>query len=239
MNNTAWQWLVGLPTYTDFWNAFWAGLFGAVAGALLAFTLERRNREAEQKREEIGKCYTLHFFVMHMASVLGDFQEQLFGKEGDAPRSWDRIGSLDGAPERGTEFETEKYAFLLNGAAANPMALALLNKVYLARVNFNSALERLHIRNRLWGQLLERRGGATFSLGETAIDRMGQYHAIEARIIELTEWLRIDFRETIDELEAIQPLLHQVFKARYPKERLIVSVRKSNVEAPRDIATPD
>lgn len=239
MDHVVWKWLVGLPTYADFWNAFWAAMFGAVAGAVLAFALERRRRESERRREEIGKCYTLHFFVMHMASVLGDFQEHLFGKEGEAPRSWEKIGSLEGAPERGPDFETEKYAFLLDGSGADLTALTLLNKVYLARVNFNSTLERLHIRNRLWGQLLERRAGATFARGETAIDRMGQYQAVEVRIAELTEWLRIDFHDTIEELEAIQPLLHQVFQARYPKERFIVSVRKSKAEPSADPTTSD
>jgi hypothetical protein len=218
---TFWKWLIGLPTYADFWNAFWASVFGATAGAFAAFTLERRRRKAERVRDEIGKCYTLHFFVMHMASVLLDFQGHLFGGEGNAPR-----GSLEGAPQRGADFETKDYAFLLDGTSKNPEALALLNKIYLATVNFNSTLARLHTRNRLWGELLERRPGATFATGQTAIDRIGQYQAIEARVTELTEWLRFDFHETIEELEAIQPMLQRVFTARYPKVPFIVSARR-------------
>lgn len=194
----------------------------------MAFELERRRRKAERTREEIGKCYTLHFFIMHMASVLGDWQEHMFGKEGEPPRTWDRIGSLEGVPERGPDFETGDYAFLLDGT--NPTALALLNKVYLARVNFNSALTRLHIRNRLWNEWLERRPGATFARGEPAIHLMGPHQALAARIEELTVWLRMDFRESIEELEAIQPLLHRVFHARHPKERLIVAERRSRAE---------
>ena len=226
MGHAVWKWLIGLPSYANFWNPFWAAVCGAVAGAASAFALERRRREAERVREEIGKCYTLHFFVMHMASVLVDFQEHLVGKQGDPTRSWDKIGGLDGAPERGPEFDTKDYAFLLDGTSRNPEALALLTKIYLVRVNFNSTLTRLHTRNRLWGELLERRAGATFARGETAIDRMGQYQAVEARIEELTEWLRADFSETIEALEAIQPMLHRVFKARYPKQKFIVSRRR-------------
>lgn len=227
MLETFWKWLLGLPTYADFWNAFWASVFGATAGAVAAFALERRRREAERVREEIGKCYTLHFFVMHMASVLGDFQEHLFGKPGMIQtRSWDQIGSLDGAPERGPDFETQNYAFLLDGSSKDPEALTLLNKVYLARVNFNSTLARLHTRNRLWSELQERRPGATFATGQTAIDRMGQYQAIETRVEQLTEWLRRDFHETLEELEAIQPILQRVFSARYPKVPFIVSERR-------------
>jgi hypothetical protein len=199
MHHAIWKWLVGIPTYADFWNAFWAAMFGAVAGAFIAFELERRRRRAERRDDEIGKLYTLHFFVMHMASVLLDFEEHLFGKPGEPVRTWDKIGSLEGAPEGGSDFETQDYAFLLNGAEKDTTALSLLNKVYLARVNFNSTLTRLHIRNRLWNDLLERRVGATFARGETAIDRQGQQQAVAARIDELTGWLRKDFTETIAE----------------------------------------
>jgi hypothetical protein len=55
------NWLFRLPAYADFWNAFWAAVFGALAGAAAAFELERRRRRAQRIREEIGKCYTLHF----------------------------------------------------------------------------------------------------------------------------------------------------------------------------------
>jgi len=220
-----------LPAFADFWNAFWAAVFGALAGAAAAFELERRRRRAERLREEMGKCYTLHFYVMHMASVLGDFQEHLFGKEGDPPRPWEKIGSLDGAPERGSDFETEKYAFLLDGSSKDPNALILVNRVYLARVNFNSTLARLHSRNRLWSELFERRLGNQFIPGEDALGVTGQQQAVGARIEELTNWLSKDFSETIEELEALQPLMHQVFRARYPKQPFIVSARKSEMEA--------
>ena len=120
----------------------------------------------------------------------------------------------------------ERYAFLLDGSR-DPNALILVNRIYLARVNFNSTLVRLHNRNRLWNELFEGRVGSPFLRGENAIGVMGQQQAIAARIEELTNWLRKDFSETIEELEAIQPLLHQVFQARYPKRPLIVSARKS------------
>jgi hypothetical protein len=55
---------------------------------------------------------------------------------------------------------------------------------------------------------------------------MGQYGAVAARVEKLTGWLRTDFSETIEELEAIQPMLHRVFSARYPKVQFIVSERK-------------
>jgi hypothetical protein len=151
--------------------------------------LHSRRRRAERFREEIGKCYTLHFYVMHMASILGGFQEHLFGKKGDPPRPWDKIGSLDGAPERGPDFETERYAFLLDGSSKDPNALGLVNEVYLARVNFNSTLARLHTRNRVWSELLERRVGSQFIRGEDAIGVMGQQQAVGALIEELTIWL--------------------------------------------------
>ena len=109
MWNAIWQWLIGLPNYAEFWNPFWAAVFGAIAGAAAAFELERRRRRAERIRNEVGKCYTLHFYVMHMASVLGDFQEHLFGKKGDPPRPWDKIGSLDGAPERGLDVSVRPW----------------------------------------------------------------------------------------------------------------------------------
>jgi hypothetical protein len=225
VGHALWKWFVGLPTYADFWNPFFAAVFGAVAGAAAAFELERRRRKAERTREEIGKCYTLHFFVMHMASILLDFQEHL-GKEGDPPRGWDKIGSLEGAPERGPDFETKDYAFLLDGGSKNPEALTLLSKIYHATVNFNSTLARLHTRNRLWGDFLERRAAATFVTGQTGIDRISECGAVAARVEELTGWLRADFRETIEDLEAIQPMLRQVFSARYPKVEFIVSERK-------------
>ena len=69
----------------------------------------------------LAKCYILHFFVMHMASVLRDFQEHLFGTDEAHRKTWEEIGSLDGAPERGPDFETKEYAFLLDGSSKNPM----------------------------------------------------------------------------------------------------------------------
>jgi hypothetical protein len=210
-------------------------MFGAVAGAFIAFELERRRRRGERRDEEIGKLYTLHFFVMHMASVLVDFEEHLFGMPGEPARNWDDIGSLEGAPERGSEFETQDYAFLLNGAKKDVAALSLLNKIYLARVNFNSTLTRLHIRNQLWNELFEHRIGDQFSKGQTAIDRIGQQQAVAARIAELTEWLRKDFKQTIAELEAIQPMLQQVFAARYPKVPFIASVRREDAEGNQQV----
>lgn len=140
---------------------------------------------------------------------MGDFREHLFGKEGDPPRPWDKIGSLDGAPERGSDFDTEIYAFLLDGSSKDPNALILANRVYLARVNFNSTLARLHSRNRLWNGLFERRLGSQLMRGEDAPGVIGQQQAIGARIEELTDMLSKDFSETIEKLEAIQRLLRQ------------------------------
>jgi hypothetical protein len=54
MWHAMWQWVVRLPTYADFWHAFWAAVFGALTGAAAAFELERRREVNGVGRNMLG-----------------------------------------------------------------------------------------------------------------------------------------------------------------------------------------
>lgn len=221
MWHAVWHWLISLPGVTDFWNAFWAAVFGALAGAAAAFALERRRRDAERLRYELGQCHVLLFIVIRMASTLRDFQEQLFEPIDGRQRVWHEIGALSGAPLHGPEFAFQDYAFLLDGSETTSDAPGLLNKVYVATINFQANVDRLRERNELWHQLQQVRFGSAFVRGEEAAEAMGQSAGLQRRIHELTEWLREDVPEGIAELDALQPILQSVIRARFPRKDFI------------------
>lgn len=232
MWHAVWHWLISLPGVTDFWNAFWAAVFGALAGTAAAFALERRRRDAERVRYELGQCHILLFIVIRMASTLRDFQEQLFEPIDGRERVWPEIGALSGAPLHGPEFAFKDYAFLLDGSETKSDAPGLLNKVYVATINFQANVDRLHERNELWNQLQHVRMGAAFARGDAGVEATGQSFALQRRIVELTQWLRDDVPEGIAEIDALQPILQGVIRARFPGKHFIRSELKPETAAP-------
>ncbi|HUN73881.1 MAG TPA: hypothetical protein VMU40_05145 [Steroidobacteraceae bacterium] len=232
MWHAVWHWLISLPGVTDFWNPFWAAAFGALAGAAAAFELERRRREAERVRYELGQCHILLFIVIRMASTVRDFQEQLFEPIDGRERVWHEIGTLSGAPLHGPEFAFKDYAFLLDGSETKSDAPGLLNKVYVSTINFQANVDRLRERNELWQQLQHVRFGSAFVQGEEAAEAMGHSAGLQHRIHELTEWLREDVPEGIAELDALQTVLPGVIRARFPTKHFIRSELKPGPTTP-------
>ena len=220
------DWLSALAHNAAFWNAFWPAIFGAAAGAIIAFRLEQHRRDEERISRELGQCHTLGYTLIHMLSMAEDFREQLFTrfatKYGRLP-NWDEIHGLEGAPERGPGFAIKDYAFLLDGRDHSSPAPQLLNKTLIAARNFDAMLDRLTARTRLWHQYDEQRQSKTFSRGEEALQHMSRLAPLSTRIQELTTFLTADISESIADLGALLPMLSSVMRMRYPKRQFIVA----------------
>jgi hypothetical protein len=218
------HWLQTLTTNADFWNAFWAAVFGAATGAILAFRLERNRREKERIRHELGQCHTLVYSLIHMLTVLEDFREQLFMKKAEELHrlpKWHEIGGLEGAPERGPGFAVKDYVFLLDRPDGGDKASELLNNIYIAAGNFDAILGRINLRTRLWHEFLVHRAARAFARGEDALPGIAQFGATSRRIQELTVWIADDISESITAFRGLFSQVYAVFRARYPKESFI------------------
>jgi hypothetical protein len=220
------EFLVWLTSISDFWKPLWASVAGALAGAAAAFQFEHQRRERARIRDELGQCHALHMNVVHMASILRDLQEQLFGEVESKPKRWNEIGILNGAPRHGPEFAFKEYAFLLDGSDTKSPAPTLLSRISTATTNFESNLEWLHARNALWTRGAELESALGIAMGRDVIGINNQLEDVSRNMEQFTEWLRESVPESIEELEAIQPLLHQVLHARYPKQQFIMSKPK-------------
>jgi hypothetical protein len=223
------QWLHSIAHNAQLWNAFWPAVFGAAAGAYIAFLLERRRRKNERIAHELGQCHVLHFMLVHMLQTLENFQAQLFTDfetEHGRARQWHEIGMMDGAPERGPGFAIKDYGFLVDGSERASPAPQLLNKAYTAATGYDAILSQLGRRNQIWQQYEEHRINVAFAVGGAGASETTGLKLIEKRLQELTEWLKEGIAEDIVDLQTLRSIFEAVMRKRYPKRPFIAATPK-------------
>lgn len=208
---------------SQFWSDVVSTIIGAGVGAFLAFELERRRRNAEQLREEMGRCHQLACQLLNRLNTLEDFRDYLFEeferREMRKPR-WDEVPALDGAPEREEQFSFGDFAFLIDGRETESDAPGLLRKLELSSNNMNALLYRLARRNRLWHEWEDAQHEMPVDVEKVAA-MIGKKNALAKSIEELTEWLRMDFDEEIDGCRRVFDVYYEVMRILYPKEKLL------------------
>jgi len=217
------EWWRHFWDHADFWDAFWPSVWGALVGAGSAFALERRDRRNEQKAREIAECNRLMFTLIRMLSTLEDYEEQLFTLRKQRLKrdpEWNEIGALVGVTLRRPEFLLGEYTFLLEGKKAVATAEAL-NSIYVAEANFQAIVERLIERNQLWNEHCAYRAQRQYTRGEHGLNEVGAEKLLEARIKELTVWLKEDLPESIGIFRKLLPKLHIALALRYPKQTFL------------------
>lgn len=209
---------------SGFWSDVVSTIIGAGVGAFLAFELERRRRNAEQRRQEVGQCHKLICLLANRLNVLQDFHDSLFAKfekkHGQAPR-WDQVPALDGAPDQTDDIPIGDYVFLLDGREHESDAPAVLRRVQLSTINTNSALALLARRNHLWHEREGIRRAFVTQLGGEGAAAMGRAMALNRSLEELTCWVRAGIEEEVSTLHSIFDQLYQVMAERFPKEKLL------------------
>ncbi len=219
------QWLLTLLSKGDFWSALFASVFGAAAGAWLAFTLERHRRRQERIERELGQCHTLVYMLTHLVSMLEDFCEQLFwerkAKLGRPPK-WHEIGGLDGAPQHSSGFVIRDYVFLLDRPHDGDKAPELLNDLYLAVTKFDAILLLINSRTALWHEFKDQEAASMFRRGTEGATAFAQTGAIAKRVHEHSVWLAEDLPEVIAKFHKVFSALYAVLRQRYPNERFLV-----------------
>jgi hypothetical protein len=208
---------------SSFWSDVVSTIIGAGVGAFLAFELERRRRDGEQLREEMGRCHQLSCQLLNRLNTLEDFRDYLFGaferRERRHPQ-WDEIPALDGAPDREEPFSFGDFAFLIDGRETDSNAPALLRKLELSSSNMNALLYRLARRNRLWHEWEDAQHEMPVDV-ENIAALMGKKNALAKSIAELTEWLRTDFDEEIETCRKVFEIYYEVMRILYPREKLL------------------
>jgi hypothetical protein len=219
------QWLLALASKGDFWSALFASVFGAAAGAWLAFTLERHRRQQERIERELGQCHALVYMLTHMVSMLEDFCEQLFlvqkAKLGRPPK-WHEIAGLDGAPQHSSGFVIRDYVFLLDLPHDGDKAPELLDDIYYAVTKFEAILLLINSRTVLWHDFKDQQAAGLFQRGTEGTTALAQTGAIAKRVREHTVWLAEDLPEVIAKFHSLFPALYAVLRLRYPKESFLV-----------------
>lgn len=208
-----------------FWSNLVSTVIGAAVGALLAFELERRRRNDEQRHSEVGRCHQLFCLLVNRMNVLQDFHEQSFldfekAHKGRAPK-WHEVGALDGAPGRTDEIPIGDYTFLIDGRKHKSDAASLLRKVQLSTINTNSLFDRIARRNQLWHEREYLKPQAEMQIGPDGAQARVQVIALDRSLEESTTWMRKDFEEEIAALKTIFVVFYQVMGEHYPDEKIL------------------
>lgn len=208
---------------SDFWANVISTIIGAGVGAFLAFELERRRRDGEQLREEMGRCHQLSCQLLNRLNTLEDFRDYLFGqfeRREKRPPHWNEVPALDGAPDREEPFSFGDFAFLIDGRESESNAPALLRKLELSSNNMNALLYRLSRRNQLWHEWEDAQHEMPVDVEKVAA-LVGKKNALAKSLDELTDWLRADFDEEIEACRKVFELYYEVMRVLYPKEKLL------------------
>jgi hypothetical protein len=226
---------------SEFWSDVVSTIIGAGVGAFLAFELERRRRDAEQLREEMGRCHQLSCQLLNRLNTLEDYRDYLFGeferRENRLPR-WNEVPALDGAPDHEESFSFGDFAFLIDGRETESSAPALLRKLELSSSNMNALLFRLARRNRLWHEWEDAQHVMPVDV-EGIAALTGRKNGLAKSIEELTDWLRADFDEEIEACRKVFDIYYDVMRVLYPKEKLLHFRPMETLSAPAKNAIAD
>ena len=209
---------------SSFWSQFWPAIFGAAAGAWIAFFLERSRRERERVSAEAAKANRLITSLGRMLSNLGDLDELLFvGKrvDSDDVRPFRGHGPVRGVPPLRIPIDVGEFEFLLEtNNPVDPCATAL-GRVLHAQGQYDCIVELFEERNRSALRLMELKRGPMRALGEE-----GAPAHLEAEDVRR----EIDFfhTELEDEIPSSEKLFKEVIAElraaltnRYPKQQFI------------------
>jgi hypothetical protein len=209
---------------SSFWSQFWPAIFGAGAGAWIAFFLERSRRERERISAEVAKANRLITTLGRLLNNLGDIDELLFiGKraEPDDVRPSRGHGPVRGVPPLRISLDVGEFEFLLEtNDPADPCAAAL-GRVLHAQAQYDCIVELFEDRNRSAVCLLELNRGPKRVAGDVGMpahleadEVRGDIDFFHAELEDEIPTVEKLFKEVISELRA-------ALKKRYPKRQFI------------------
>ena len=195
----AWHWILGA---TNFWSAFFATVFGALA----AFELERRHRRRERISSECAKGNSLISTLGRMLTVLENLQATLPPLKDGKPIA-DSFKPITGIPSNLPSITFADLDFLLEtNNPADPCA-QVHGRIAHAQAQFDSAITYFAERNELAQQY--QTNSLVLARGEEAIGPRLQADALKHELshfaVELDKGIvaRIKlFKEIIGELRA-------------------------------------
>lgn len=218
------EYLKNLFACSSFWSQFWPAIFGAGAGAWIAFFLERSRRERERVSAEAAKANRLITTLGRLLNNLGDIDELLFvGKraEPDDVRPFRGHGPVRGVPPLRISLDVGDFEFLLEtNDPADPCAAAL-GRVLHAQAQYDCIVELFEERNRSAVPLLELNRGPKRVAGDEGLpahleaeDVRGDIDFFHAELEDELPTVEKLFKEVIAELRA-------ALTKRYPKQQFI------------------
>jgi len=209
---------------SSFWSQFWPAIFGAAAGAWIAFFLERSRRERERISAESAKANRLITTLGRLLTNLEDIDELLFiGKPeelGDV-RPFRGHGPVRGVPPLRVALDVADYEFLLETNDPTDPCAAALGRVVHAQAQYDCIVELFEERNSSALRLVELERGPMRELGEA-----GAPAHLEAK--DVLKDIEFFHTELDDEIPTVAKLLKDVIgelraalTKRYPKRQFI------------------
>jgi hypothetical protein len=217
---------VGMDFFTDanFWSGFWPAIFGAAAGALIAFALERWYRKRDQISAETAKANRLIATLGRMLATLENLRATLFS---DRPLSEGSkleplgYGPVFGVPTVVPAIDFGEFDFLLETNDPNDQCAATLGRAHFAHSQFDAAMALFVARNQVARAYKGIRNPSMFMRGEDALSPLVEVTELKKELKYLTDQLAEALPSGIDLFKQVIAELRAALSVRYPDRQFL------------------
>jgi hypothetical protein len=216
------SWVTAILSDAGLWSGFWPAIFGAAAGALFAFYLERAYRRRDQVASECAKANRLISALGRMLAAFENMHATIFR---DAPEGQQAeplgYGPVFGVPVQILTIDFGEFDFLLETNDPHDRCATALGRAHFAHAKFDEAIALFNARNDTARQYKLSRAASMFGRGPEGAGRLNETDTLRDELTFLTEQLRQALPAGISLLKEVVPELRTALAARYPGRQFL------------------